>query len=86
MFYVKKTVYVKSPNSRVYKKTDKKPYRYFDKTFREVCDDQFNFFEKNSRNKLEVTYSNFGSKRTAIRTLPNGGKIKTVIEEVYANK
>jgi hypothetical protein len=85
MFFIRKTDYIKQPNSRVYKKFNK-PYRYFDKSFRQVCDEQYNFFEKHNKNKPKVTYSNFGSKRTAIRSFPNGGKMKTVIEEVYTKK
>ena len=84
MFFVRKTVYVKPVNSRYYKKTNS--YRYFDRTHKEVCDYQYNLFEKRSRDKIKVDYSNFGSKRTAIRTLPNGSKIKTVIEEIYSKK
>ena len=84
MNIIRKTIYVKSPSSRFYKKTYS--YRYFDKTMREVCDYQYNFFEKNNRNKPDVTYSNFGSKRIAVRTLPNGAKMKTLIEEVYSKK
>ncbi len=84
MFFIRKSIYVKPANSRYYKKTNS--YRYFDKTHKEVCDDQYNFFEKNSRNKLKVTYSNFGTKRTAIRSLPNGARVKTIIEEVYSKK
>ena len=84
MSFIRKSIYIKSPNSRVYKKTNS--YRYFDKTLREVCDDQYNFFEKGSKNKPVVTYRNFGTKRIAIRTFPNGGKIKTTIEEVFVKK
>ena len=84
MFFIRKSFYVKSPNSRTYRKLDS--YRYFDKTHKEVCDYQYNMFEKGNKNKPKVTYSNFGSKRIAIRTFPNGGKMKTIIEEVYSKK
>lgn len=84
MFIVRKSVYAKKPKERAYKKTH--TYFYHNKSMREVCDNQYNLFEKNSRNKPEVSYSNFGTKRTAIRTLPNGAKVKTIIEEVLVRK
>lgn len=84
MFIVRKSVYAKKPNERAYKKTNS--YLYHNKSMREVCDDQYNFFEKHNKNKPKVSYSNFGTKRTAIRTLPNGAKIKTIIEEVFVRK
>ena len=44
MFIVRKSVYAKKPNERAYKKTN--TYFYHNKTMREVCDEQYNFFEK----------------------------------------
>ena len=84
MFIVRKSVYAKKPNERAYKKTN--TFFYHNKTMREVCDEQYNFFEKYNRNPPKVSYSNFGSKRTAIRTFPNGGRVKTIIEEVFVKK
>jgi hypothetical protein len=84
MFIVKKSVYGKKPNERAYKKTNS--LLYHNKSMREVCEDQYNYFEKFKRNKTRVSYSNFGTKRTSITTLSNGGKIKTIIEEVLVRK
>lgn len=84
-YAVRKSIYLKKANERVYRKQDK-VYLYFDKSFKQVCDEQYSFFERGSRNKPVVSYSNFGTKRSAVRSLPNGAKIKTVIEEVYLKR